>query len=212
MRTGVTASRPPALRTAAASPGSLRSQRTPPATSDIRGEPQPPRSRIEAPIQGPQADPGEPRRRQEMRVDPPNPGSRQGGRLKELEHLVVVRDGGERERSQQRQHLCTVAQVSAGKLTDHEWVGPDLSVVEFGGKGRVPAAEVLDPNRGVDQHWQRRLPPLSRSAPGGATQVVLAPAKRCEPPRALTRDERLQPRVDHRSLLGDPTEALSLVE
>ena len=147
-----------------------------------------------------------------MCVDPPDPRSRQGRRLDETKHLVVVGDLGERERLQQRQHLRPVAQVAAGNLTDHERVGPHLSFVEIAGKGRVPVAEVLHPNRGVDEHSQRRLPPLPNPPPGRATQAVLAPPQGCEPPRALTRDERLQSRVDYGGFLGDPGEALSFVE
>ena len=57
------------------------------------------------------------------------------------------------------QHFPPIRQVSAGQLTDHHRVDQYPELLKQGRKTRLPAAQVVDPDRGVYQDqsdWARR--------------------------------------------------------
>src|ERR1039458_4342207 len=96
-----------------------------------------------------------------------SPGSRatetlRGQRLflDEQQDLVMLGEGGLREPAQQREDLRSMGQVAQGKLSGDPGVSQDGVVVEQIGEDGVSGAQVVDPQRGIDQDhraWLRRL-------------------------------------------------------
>lgn len=74
---------------------------------------------------------------------------------------------------------------------------------------RVAAAEVIDPDRRIDQH---RLTSPSRPAPRDPLHSPFSPSEARQAPCALPRHQGLEPGVKNGCLLPDATQPLSLQE
>lgn len=93
-----------------------------------------------------------------MRVDPADPTTEQPVFFNEGEDLVVPRDMGTGEGLEQRQDLPTIANLTTREFADDERVREDLRVVKERDECPVPGAQMVDPNRGVDQRHAARPP------------------------------------------------------
>lgn len=134
----------------------------------------PPRGSLQSPIEGPDADAREPRRREQVDVDPAEPLTEKHLRLQKLERLGVTRHGGVRERREQGEEFRSPPELSAGELSDHEGVHPDLAGAQPPGKHVVAVAEVVDPDRRVDEH---RLSAEAWSAGGRSVEAPSPPRR-----------------------------------
>src|SRR5438093_159579 len=93
-----------------------------------------------------------------MRVDPADPTTEQPVFFNEGEDLVVPRDMGAGEGLEQRQDLPTISDLATCELADDERVREDLLVEEERNERPVPGAQMVDPDRGVDQRHATRPP------------------------------------------------------
>jgi hypothetical protein len=95
-------------------------------------------------------------RGQQMDVDPANSRPIQPMTIHEGHCLVVFCDGYFRQNTKEREDLVTPTEGPARQFSHDKWMTLDLALVEQRGKPRVVAAEVIDPDRGVDEHQPRR--------------------------------------------------------
>ena len=71
--------------------------------------------------------------------------------LDKEQHFIFGGGGQSREGLQQTQHFRAVAEIAASHFADYEIVGADEVLLQQGGQRRTAAAQVVDPDRGVDQ-------------------------------------------------------------
>jgi len=128
--------------------------------------PEPAGDPVQRPVQRPDAAAAEPGRGQQVDVDPPYAESSQFIAIDELEHLVVLRHRRSGERRQERQDLRAIREPTAREFTDHERMAPHDVFLKSGGQSRVAAAEVIDPDRGVDQYQGAGRRRATDSSPG----------------------------------------------
>jgi len=141
-------------------------------------------------VQGPERELQDLRGSQQMSVDPAQSPAEERVRLDEIHHLVMLGLGHDRESGQQPQNFAPLRKASAGKLSDHEGMDPDLPGLQQLRKPDIPRAEMVDPNRGVDKHDGSAV--RFGSAPGDRSDVRLAAAEFGQLARAFAPDERLQ--------------------
>lgn len=89
-----------------------------------------------------------------MSVHPSDSRTRQIVGFDELEHLFVQRQWSLRKCIQQRQDLPPVPDPAAGDLAHHEGVARDLPALEATREPRIAPAKVIDPDRGIDEHYE----------------------------------------------------------
>jgi len=136
-----------------------------------------------------------------MRIDVANASARQLMAFDELHHFAMRRGDGFREVAQIAQHLGALRQAAKRDLANHEWMRERFVSVEQHHQLGIGGAEVVDPNRGVDQD-HRSAGPAARRGLG----FRIAPAQPREPTRALTLDQRLKRLAHERGFLADAGE------
>lgn len=99
------------------------------------------------------------RRREQMDINPAETLSHETVPGHESQNLVMLRDGRLRQLPQKSEHLLPILEVSAGKLADHERMYERLTLVEQRAEFRVFPVQVIDPDRGIDEH---RMPLSAR--------------------------------------------------
>lgn len=82
-----------------------------------------------------------------MHVHPAQSTAVELGLLHEQKRLVVLRDDSLGQPRQQSQDLFPVAQPSAGKFPDYEWVRDDEVISKNLAQPFTAAPQVVDPNR-----------------------------------------------------------------
>jgi len=87
-----------------------------------------------------------------MNVDPADAHTIQLLRCHELQYLVVSGGNCGRQSPQQSQDLLTIHHRSACKFAEDEGMHKNQILLEQKGKGIVTLAEMIDPNRSVDEN------------------------------------------------------------
>ena len=57
-----------------------------------------------------------------------------------------------RQIAEQHQYFCTITNIAAGEFADNKRVGLDGCIMKQRGKQMAPAAQVIDPDIGVDEN------------------------------------------------------------
>jgi hypothetical protein len=83
-------------------------------------------------------------------------------------------------------------------------MAPDLAFDQLPGESGIAAAQMVDPDRGIDQQLATLLRPPSMDG----LKRSLAATQRRQPPGALASDQRPQTGMDHGRLAGDAAEPL----
>jgi hypothetical protein len=128
----------------------------------------------------------------------------------EAEDLGVSRDDGLRQISQQAEHHARVAQPAERDLAQNERVPEHLASLEQAGEGGIPAAQMIDPDGGIDEQQLRSR--LFGAAARRRRKVRLAAAEPGEAAGALTLDQRLQRLAHQGGFLRQPRAGLGLGE
>jgi hypothetical protein len=119
-----------------------------------------------------------------MHVDPTKSSPHQTTTFDKRKNFVVIRDGNDPQRTQEVEQLGSVRQMPARQLPYDEGMYLHLIRVELSGELRVPLSQVLNPNRGIDEHGNYFfVPVLLRGTARSARSVPPRAARR----RALSR-------------------------
>ena len=78
----------------------------------------------------------------------------------EEQRFIFSDDAQSRQGLHQAEHFRPILQVAAGQLADHKVMGTDEAILQQAGQRWISAAQVIDPNRGIDQY--HRLPSRRR--------------------------------------------------
>ena len=165
------------------SPASRRDARTASrAVRAVERHPQRPGRPLQTPVERPQKRPRQHRRRQQVRIHPAQPGAVQSIPLHELKNLGVVRRFRRRQLPKQGNDLDAVPQIPTGQLADHKRMAQHVIVQEQSLQPRDALAEMVHPDRRVDQDHPRCPDRLLRI---GASDVSVPPSSASR--RALSR-------------------------
>ena len=137
---------------------------------------------VQSLVQCPQFRSGsQPRRRKKVNIYVADAAPEQRGMVYEAQDLRIRGGAGSRKTRQHPQYEFALTQVAQSELADNEWMCQRCASFEQLRKGRVTVAEMLDPNRRIDQDHapaDRRL--------GGALRSGSVPPRRAKR-RALSR-------------------------
>jgi hypothetical protein len=92
-----------------------------------------------------------------MHVDPAQAATHEATGHDEVQDFVEARRRNLRHCREQLQKPGAVGQAAAGKFTDDESVGRNLHGFQVMHKGGIPLAQVIYPDRGINQHAFYRL-------------------------------------------------------
>lgn len=140
-------------------------------------------------------------------IHPAQTDTPQSMTLDEMHRLLVADDRSGLEATEKGDHLVPTSQGAGRQLTDDERMAGYLVGIEKGDQVLARSAEVIDPDRCVDERRHSGGPTPTARLGGG-----VAPPQRRQAASALTRDEGFQPGSHHGRLAGDPTEALRLFD
>jgi hypothetical protein len=90
-----------------------------------------------------------------MSIDVPDPDPEQGVLVDEMSDFLIRRDFGLRQVRQGIQNEIALPQPSQGQLTRHERMSKNLTSFEEGGELPVACAQMIDPDRRIDQDHGR---------------------------------------------------------
>lgn len=132
-----------------------------------------------------------------MHVDPAQAPTRESLYLDEREHFFMSGRRHVGKLGQGSQNGLALGEMPAGELSNHERMGPDVAEIEKLHERRISLAQVIDPDRRVDEHLPstRARPPAGYGLKG----PFRTPQGR-EPPSALASDQGPQSRVKHGGL------------
>src|SRR5262245_55705124 len=123
-----------------------------------RLEPKLTRNRSQPLIQRPKRQLHDASGRQQMHVYPTQSSAEELVRFDEFQRLIMLSNGHRRQRRKQCEYSLTLRQASAGELSDHERMDPDLACVELLRKLGIPRAEMIYPNGRVDEQERLKKP------------------------------------------------------
>ena len=128
-----------------------------------------------------------------MYIHPAQPAPIQLCLLDKPKNLIVVRHHHLRQRGKQSQDLCSSTQPSASKLSHHKRMRDDMAVNKHLTQPRIPAPEMVDPDRRVHQNHaalpdRRRGIDLSLFSvpPSSARRRALSRAIKASSPRCMS--------------------------
>src|SRR5216683_3079173 len=116
-----------------------------------------------------------------MSIDVADPDPEQGVLVDEMSDFLIRRDFGLRQVRQGIQNEIALPQPSQGQLTRHERMSKNLTSFEEGGELPVACAQMIDPDRRIDQDHGR----VGRRR-GGTFNLDSVPPRRANR-RALSR-------------------------
>ena len=130
-----------------------------------------------------------------MDVDPSEPGAIQVLALDKRHQLVRAGHLCRRKRPKKAQHFVSPPQRSARQLTDDEGMHRHAAFIEQEREVHIWPAEVVDPDRRVDEHALLRGPPA-----WWRRRPAIVATQRRKTFGALAGDQRAQAFVQHRRL------------
>lgn len=107
---------------------------------------------MESPVKRPDGQAAERGRGEQMDISPSNPLRHELTGLDEVEDLLMIEERRVRQGGQEFQNLSPPLQAPAGELADHEWMRPYLAVPQAVCQESIALAEVINPDRGIDEH------------------------------------------------------------
>src|SRR5205823_3544332 len=114
-------------------------------------EPELPRRGHEASIEAPERRQRKGRGCEEVDIDPAEARTHQPVHLEEGQRFPMLHGARLRERLQPRENLRPISQPPTGELADDERVAQDLFVDEQPTKAVVASAQMIHPDRGIDE-------------------------------------------------------------
>jgi hypothetical protein len=94
-------------------------------------------------------------RGQQMHINPTQPAPHQMPSLNESQHFCMADRRRMWQLGKRDQEYRAPRQVAARQLADDEWMGPHLSLLEELHKHRITAAQMVNPNRSIDEHRRK---------------------------------------------------------
>src|SRR5262245_828152 len=119
-----------------------------------------------------------------MHVDEADTAPHQRTPLQEAKRLLVGCHWYRGQAAEQLEHLAPIPEVTAGQLADDEWMRQHTPGGELIGEGGASGAEMLHPDRRVDQD-QRPFRPFVRRRRGTRSEGSVPPRRASR--RALSR-------------------------
>lgn len=150
--------------------------------SSMRPQTEHPRDSHKPSVKRPQRRAGQGRRSQQVHLDPAETPPLQLVRIDECQDFAMPRDRRLRKIRQQRKHPIPRLQIAAGEFADNEWMRFDLTGLERLRQGAAAATQMIDPDRGVDEHGS-----VSAERPDGAGAAPAKPVRKHRARRAAVR-------------------------
>ena len=143
-----------------------------------------------------------------MRVHPADPLAPYPMRFQCVKHLGIIGGNRRRQAGEKIERLLPIRQSSASQFSHHKRMREHLIGFQHRPQFRVPAAEVIDPNRGIDQRHLRSS--HGRTPAWNRLDLRRRPAQGRQPPRRLARNQGAQGRVYQCCLLLNTGETAGL--